>query len=110
MAGDITMTGKQLYPIGTLKLEELIEVYKEQARVLYEAGVDLFFIETMMSLAEASAALIAVREVCDLPVMVSMTFQADGKTLFGSSPESCVVVLQSLGRLANGLIIVGFIG
>ncbi len=103
VAGDITMTGKQLYPIGTLKLEELIEVYKEQARVLYEAGVDLFFIETMMSLAEARAALIAVREVCDLPVMVSMTFQADGKTLFGSSPESCVVVLQSLGADAVGI-------
>ncbi len=103
VAGDMTMTGRQLAPIGTLSLEELIDVYKEQAKILVDAGVDLFFIETMMSLAEARAALIAVREVCDLPVMVSMTFQADGKTLFGSTPESCVVTLQSLGADAVGI-------
>ena len=103
VAGDITMTGRQIEPIGTLTLEELIDVYKEQARILYEAGCDLFFVETMMSLAEARAALIAIREVCDLPVMVSMTFQADGKTLFGATPESCIVTLQSLGADAVGI-------
>lgn len=103
VAGDMTMTGKQLKPIGELELEELIDVYKEQAQILYEAGVDLFFVETMMSLAEARAALIAIKEVCDLPVMVSMTFNSDGKTLFGSTPESAVVVLQSLGADAVGI-------
>lgn len=103
VAGDITMTGKQLVPVGTLELEELIDVYKEQARILCDAGVDLFIVETMMSLAEARAALIAIREVCDLPVMVSMTFNEDGKTLFGQTPEACVVVLQSLGADAVGI-------
>ena len=103
VAGDMTMTGKQLEPIGTLSLEELIDVYKEQARILADAGCDLFFVETMMSLAEARAAVIAVKEVCDLPVMVSMTFQEDGKTLFGSTPESCVVTLQALGADAVGI-------
>lgn len=103
VAGDLTMTGKQLVPIGNLELEELIDVYKEQARILYEAGVDLFIVETMMSLAEARAALIAIKEVCDLPVMVSMTFNEDGKTLFGSTPESSIVVLQSLGADAVGI-------
>ncbi len=103
VAGDITMTGRQLKPIGDLDLEELIDVYKEQAKFLYEAGVDLFVVETMMSLAEARAALIAIKETCDLPVMVSMSFNEDGKTLFGATPESAVVVLQSLGADAVGI-------
>lgn len=103
VAGDLTMTGKQLRPIGTLELEELIDVYREQASILYEAGVDLFVVETMMNLAEARAALIAIREVCDLPVMVSLTFNEDGKTLFGQTPETAVVVLQSLGSDAVGI-------
>lgn len=103
VAGDMTMTGRQLYPIGDLEFDTLVDVYKEQAKVLVDAGVDLFIVETMMSLAEARAAVIAIREICDLPVMVSMTFNADGKTLFGSTPESSVVVLQSLGADAVGV-------
>lgn len=103
VAGDITMTGKQIRPIGDMELEELIDVYKEQAKILVDAGVDLFVVETMMSLAEARAAVIAIREVCELPVMVSMTFNEDGKTLFGTTPEAAVVVLQSLGADAVGV-------
>lgn len=103
IAGDMTMTGRQLQPVGDLPFEELVDVYKEQAQILVEAGVDLFFVETMMSLAEARACVIAIREVCDLPVMVSMTFNSDGKTLFGSTPEASVVVLQSLGVDAVGI-------
>ncbi|MBO5070124.1 MAG: homocysteine S-methyltransferase family protein, partial [Roseburia sp.] len=52
VAGDITMTGQQLYPLGELMFEDLVDVYKEQAGVLVEAGVDLFVVETMMSLQE----------------------------------------------------------
>lgn len=103
IAADMTMTGRQLKPIGDLEFEELVDVYKEQALILTQAGVDLFFVETMMSLAEARACLIAIKEVCDLPVMVSMTFNGDGKTLFGSTPEAAVVVLQSLGADAVGI-------
>ena len=97
IAGDMTMTGRQLQPVGDLAFEELVDVYKEQAQILVEAGVDLFFVETMMSLAEARACVIAIKEVCNLPIMVSMTFNSDGKTLFGSTPEASVIVLQSLG-------------
>ncbi len=103
VAGDMTMTGKQLKPIGDLSIDVLIDVYKEQAKALFDAGVDLFVVETMMSLAEARAALIAIKEVCDLPIMVSLTYNEDGKTLFGSTPESSVVVLQSLGADAVGI-------
>lgn len=66
VAGDLTMTGQQLYPIGDLMFEDLVDVYREQAQVIYEAGADLFVVETMMSLQECRAAVIAIREVCDL--------------------------------------------
>ena len=103
IAGDLTMTGQQLYPLGDLGFEQLVEIYKEQAKVLYEAGVDLFVVETMMSLQETRAAVIAIQETCSLPVMASLTFEADGRTLFGTDPQTAVVVLQSLGADAVGL-------
>lgn len=103
VAGDITMTGQQLYPLGELMFEELVDVYKEQAAVLVEAGVELFVVETMMSLQECRAAVLAIREICELPVMVSLTFTEEGRTLYGTDPATAVVVLQSLGADAVGL-------
>lgn len=103
VAGDLTMTGEQLYPIGTLLFEELVEVYKEQVGYLIEAGVDLFVVETMMSLQEARAAVLAVRESCELPVMVTLTFQEDGRTLFGTDAATAAIVMQSLGADAVGV-------
>lgn len=103
VAGDLTMTGKQLYPLGDLMFEELVDVYKEQVQVLCEAGVALFIVETMMSLQECRAAVLAVREACELPVMVSLTYNEDGRTLYGTDPVTAVVTLQSLGADAVGL-------
>ena len=102
VAGDLTMTGEQLKPVGKMELEELIDIYKEQIVALEKAGVDLLVVETMMSLAEARAALIAAKEVCRLPVMVTMTFEADGRTLFGTDAKTAAVVLESLGACAIG--------
>lgn len=103
VAGDLTMTGEQLYPLGDLQFEELVEVYKEQARVIAEAGADLFVVETMMSLQECRAAVLAIREICDLPIMVSLTYNEDGRTLYGTDPVTAVTVLQSLGADAVGM-------
>lgn len=103
VAGDMTMTGIALEPVGPMPLETLIDIYKEQAKYLYEAGVDLFVVETMMSLAETRAAIIAIKEICDLPVMASMTFQEDGRTLYGTDPVTAVVVLQSIGADVVGV-------
>ncbi len=102
VAGDLTMTGKQLQPVGDLPFEELIEVYKEQIKILEKAGVDLLVVETMMSLQECRAALIAAKEVSDLAVMVSLTFEADGRTLFGSDPAASAITLEALGAAAIG--------
>lgn len=103
VAGDISMVGKQLYPMGDLALEELIDVYKEQINYLVKAGVDLLIVETMMSLAEMRAALIAAKESCDLPVICSMTFEEDGRTLFGTDAKTASVVLESLGADVIGI-------
>lgn len=102
VAGDLTMTGEQLAPMGKLSFEELIEVYKEQIRYLADAGVDILVIETMMSLQETRAAVIAAREVCDLAVMATLTFETDGRTLFGTDAVTAAVVLESLGVAAVG--------
>ena len=102
VAGDITMTGRQLRPIGDLDFEDLIEVYKEQIQILEKAGCDLLVVETMMSLQECRAALIAAGEVSELPVMVTLTFEADGRTLYGSDAASSAITLEALGACAIG--------
>lgn len=103
VAGDLTMTGEQLKPMGRMEPEELIDIYKEQIIALKDAGVDLLVVETMMSLGEARAALIAAKEVCELPVMVTMTFEPDGRTLYGTDAVTAAVVLESLGACAIGV-------
>ena len=102
VAGDLTMTGDQLKPMGKMELETLIDIYKEQILCLVDAGADLLVVETMMSLAETRAALIAAKEVCDLPVIATLTFEADGRTLFGTDAKTAAIVLESLGASAIG--------
>ena len=103
VAGDLTMTGEQLSPMGSMDFEELVNIYKEQIAYLSEAGADLLVVETMMSLQESRAALIAAKETCSLPVMVTMTFEADGRTLYGTDAKTAAVVLESLGAAAVGV-------
>ncbi len=103
IAADLTMTGVQVEPLGTISFEELVEVYKEQLSCLIPEGVDLVVVETMMSLQECRAALLAVKETCELPVVVSLTFNENNKTLFGTDPKTAVIVLQSMGADAVGV-------
>lgn len=103
IAADLTMTGEQVQPLGKLPFEELVTIYKEQLSFILQEGVDLVIVETMMSLQECRAALLAVKESCDLPVMISLTFDENGRTLFGTDPKTAVIVLQSMGADAVGL-------
>jgi 5-methyltetrahydrofolate--homocysteine methyltransferase len=100
--GDIAPTGSMVEPFGELAFEEAVDVYRQQMAALIEGGVDGFVIETMMDIQEARAALIAARELCDLPVMVSMTYGEDGRTLTGTDPLSALITLQALGADAVG--------
>ena len=102
IAGDITTTGK-LRPQGELTYEDLLEIYKEQIEALAEAGVDLLVAETMLGVEETMAALDAAGTVCDLPMMCSLTLEADGTALFGGSAVEAVVALQEMGACAVGL-------
>lgn len=103
VAGDLTMTGKQVEPMGPLSFEELVTIYKEQIGYLEEGGVDLLVVETMMSLQECRAAVIAAKECTELPVMVTLSFNEDGRTLFGTDPATAALVLTSLDVDALGV-------
>lgn len=102
VAGDIAPTGRFIKPFGDMLFEECVDAYKEQVEGLLEGGVDLFVIETMMDIQEARAALLAVKESCSLPVMVSMTYDSDKRTLTGTDPVTALITLQSMGADAVG--------
>ncbi|SDA39325.1 5-methyltetrahydrofolate--homocysteine methyltransferase [Lachnospiraceae bacterium G11] len=103
ICGDLTMTGEQLKPMGNMDFEELIDIYKEQIKYMVAAGVDILVVETMMSLQETRAALIAAKETCDLPIMATISIENDGRTLYGTDAVSAAVCLESLGACAVGL-------
>ncbi len=103
IAGDIAPTGLFLYPLGDTSFEELVEIYTEQAAALEEAGVDLFVIETMMTVAEARAAVLAVRSVSRKPVFVTFTCDEKGKTMTGSDVAAVLQILQGMEIDAFGL-------
>ncbi|MDD3839042.1 MAG: homocysteine S-methyltransferase family protein [Clostridia bacterium] len=102
VAGDISSTGKYVQPFGQLDFEQAVDIFKEQVSGLLQGGVDLFIIETMIDIQEARAALIAVKETCQLPVWVTMTFDENGKTLTGTDCTAALITLQSLGADAFG--------
>lgn len=102
VAGDMSPTGQLMEPFGSYSFEEIVNVYKKQVAGLLEGGVDLFVIETMMDIQEARAALLAVKESCDLPVIVTMTFERGGYTINGTDPLTALITLQSLGADAVG--------
>lgn len=103
VAGDISPTGLFLYPLGDVSFDELVDIYTEQASALEEAGVDLFVIETMMTVAEARAAVLAVKSVSEKPVFVTFTCDERGRTLTGSDVAAVLQIMQGMGVDAFGL-------
>jgi len=103
VAGDISPTGMFLSPLGEASFEELVDIYTEQAAGLEEAGVDLFVIETMMTLSDARAAVLAVRSVSDKPIFVTFTCDESGRSLSGTDVTAALTVLQGMGISAFGL-------
>ena len=103
IAGDIGPTGALLEPMGTMTFQEAYEVFAEQVEAVAAAGCDMVLIETMADLREAKAALLAAKEHCNLPVLVTMTFGEDGRTFLGTSPAVAAEVLSSMGAHAVGL-------
>ncbi len=96
VAGSIGPIGQRIYPFGEITLKQVREAYLEQAEGLLEGGVDLFIVETISDLREMKEAVSAIRSTCQLPIMASMTFGEDGKTLMGNTPEEVAEVLDKL--------------
>lgn len=98
VGGDLTTTGKTAEDYGML-----LDIYREQMQILSEAGVDLLMVETMLGLEETLAALEAAREVCDLPVMCSLTIESDGGLFFGGNVFEAAAALAEMGADAVGI-------
>ncbi|MDO5138393.1 MAG: homocysteine S-methyltransferase family protein [Oscillospiraceae bacterium] len=103
VAGDIAPTGLFVTPLGYATFDDLLKAYEEQVKGLEEAGVDLYVIETMMTLSDARAAITAVKKYSSKPVIVSFTCDENGKTLTGGDVEAALVIMQSMGANVFGL-------
>lgn len=103
VGADLSPTGGFPRPFGDMTFDELIDIYSEQGKALMEAGADFYMVETQVSLAEARAAVIALKRLGAGPVFVTMTVDRQGKTMNGNSALACLIVLTGLGADAFGL-------
>ena len=98
--GDIGPTGEFMEPLGELKYEDFYNVFKEQVLALRSGGVDGIIIETMSALEEIKAAVLAVQEHTDLPVVAAMTFQVTDsgfRTMMGVDVKKVTIALKDIG-------------
>lgn len=102
VAGDVSTTGR-MAPLGPVTYDELVECYMEAITALKRAGVDYIAAETLMTVEEATAILDAANAVTDLPVVVSMTIEADGGLLFGGNIFDACEQLEAMGAAAVGI-------
>lgn len=103
VAGDLGPTGELLEPLGTLTEEDAVAMYVEQLRGLVEGGIDLVLIETMSDLGEARAAITAAQQVApDLPIIATMSFDTNLRTMMGVDPASAMRELAAAGADAVG--------
>ena len=103
IAFDIGPSGRMLEPLGDLGFEEAVSLFAKNVLVAKECGVDLFIIETMNDSYETKAALLAVKENCDLPVFVTNAYDKSGKLITGASPEAMIAMLEGMGADAIGM-------
>jgi 5-methyltetrahydrofolate--homocysteine methyltransferase len=103
VAGDLGPTGELLAPLGTMDADEAQEIFAEQLRGLRDGGIDVVLIETMSDLGEVAAAVAAARSVVpDLPIVATMSFDTNLRTMMGVRPAEAVTALAALGVDAAG--------
>ena len=103
LAGDMTTTGQPVLSGDDSAYAALLDIYREQAEALLHAGIDLFAVETMMGVTECMAAVEAIRSLCDVPILCTLSVYSDGKCYFDGSAEEAAEVLPGLGADAVGL-------
>jgi len=103
IALDVGPSGKILQPVGDVSFDEAYDVFKEQVVAGEKAGCDVILFETFTDLYELKAAVLAAKENTTLPIFCTMSFEANGRTFFGTSIESMVLTLEGLGVDAIGV-------
>ncbi len=103
VALDMGPTGQLLEPTGSLDFETAVDIFAQEVRAAVKAGADLVMIETMTDLQECRAALLAVKENSDLPVMVSLTYEERGRTFLGHAPAAAALTLEGMGADVIGV-------
>jgi homocysteine S-methyltransferase len=101
VAGAMGPLGIRIEPYGPMALDEARAIFREQAKALADAGVDLFVLETMSNIAEIEQGILAIRDVCSLPVIAQMTIGPEGRTIYGDTPA---VIAQRLDRAGADVI------
>jgi len=96
VAGAVGPLGIKVEPYGSTGFDEVREIYREQASVLAESGVDLFIIETFSRVAEIREAVAGIRAVSDAPIIACLTLDDEGQTYYGSDPVHLLPSLESL--------------
>ncbi|MBW8010190.1 MAG: bifunctional homocysteine S-methyltransferase/methylenetetrahydrofolate reductase [Chloroflexi bacterium] len=103
IAGDVGPLGVRLAPFGRVQLTQARKAFSEQISALIDGGVDLFILETMTDLFEVREAILAARELSDLPILASMTFTRDDRTLLGDNPEKVAQTIFEAGADLIGI-------
>ncbi|AET69931.1 cobalamin-dependent methionine synthase I [Desulfosporosinus orientis DSM 765] len=102
VAASVGPTGRMFEPAGDLTFDKAYDIFKEQLRAIDDAGADIVNFETFTDLNEMRAAILAAKETTGLPVIASLTFNENCRTLSGNSAEACAIVCQSLGAAVVG--------
>lgn len=98
VAASIGPTGKFVEPVGDLSFDAMSALFREQAEVLLEAGADLITLETFLDIKEIRAAIIAIREISStIPIIAMLTFDDNGRSVLGTSPEAAAITLEAVG-------------
>jgi len=98
VAASIGPTGQFVEPVGEVSFDRMVAVFAEQAQALAEAGADLFTLETFLDIKECKAALMGCKQVApQLPVIAMLTFEDNGRSVLGTSPEAAAITLTAAG-------------
>ncbi len=98
VAASIGPTGQFVEPVGEVSFDRMVAVFAEQAQALATAGADLFSLETFLDIKECKAALLACKQVApELPVIAMLTFEDNGRSVLGTSPEAAAITLTAAG-------------
>lgn len=103
VAGDITTSSSFITADGDYTYDDAFKMYQEQVKILADAGIDLIAAETMINIEETLAAVDAANSVCDLPIMCTMTVEADGSIFSGGNAIEAAVSLEAAGADAVGI-------